>query len=126
MSDKTLLMAEAMSYLDDRYIEEAHCEARGVAVDPIHRRKTISRIALVACLCLIAIGVARLPALMDKVSDMGVGNAAPEGEGPISPGMFDENNGNVEGNPPVLGENTEGTAPDTETEALTEALSAEN
>ncbi len=98
MSDKTLLMAEAMNYLDDAFIEEAHCEARGVTVDPIHRRKTISRIALVACLCLVAIGVARLPAMIHDMSASG--EAAPmEPEDGNSFG--DQVGGNSENNAPM-------------------------
>ena len=64
MTDKSLLMAEAMNYIDDKFIEEAHSEAKGVPFEVYHRKKTFRQIAAVACLCLVAIGVARLSSLM--------------------------------------------------------------
>lgn len=94
MSDKGLLMAEAMNYLDDKFIEEAHSEAKGVPLEVYHRKKTIRQVAAIACLCLVAIGVARLPALLDGGFDMSMGeggNAAPEAEQPIGT-IFDDNN----------------------------------
>ncbi|MBE6558316.1 MAG: hypothetical protein E7661_04830 [Ruminococcaceae bacterium] len=84
MNDKSFLMAEAMSYIDDRFLEEAHPEARGMTQEQVNKRKTLKQIALVACLCLVAIGVARLPSLNESASDMWVGNgAAPEANQPF-------------------------------------------
>lgn len=81
MNDKTLLLAKAMNDLDDRFIEEAHSEARGVPYQIANRRRTVRQIAAVACLCLLAIGVAQLP---DAVSDMNNnGEAAPMDPGSV-------------------------------------------
>lgn len=80
MTDKTLLMAEAMNYIDERFIEEAHAEAKGLSQEQFNKKKTFRQIAAVACLCLIAIGVARFPALLDGTGS----NAAPEAEEPIN------------------------------------------
>ena len=81
MKDKTLLLSEAMGYIDERFIEEAHAEARGVPYQIANRRRTIRQIAAVACLCIVAIGVFRLssPESFDKLS----GNMAPEANAPM-------------------------------------------
>lgn len=81
MKDKTLLLSEAMGYIDERFIEEAHAEARGVPYQIANRRRTIRQIAAVACLCIVAISVFRLssPESFDGLS----GNMAPEANAPM-------------------------------------------
>ncbi|MBQ9779772.1 MAG: hypothetical protein IJW00_02390 [Clostridia bacterium] len=90
MKDKTLLMAEAMSYIDDRFLEEAHPEACGLTQAKVDRSRTIRRIAAVACLCIVALGIAKLPDLQDMGT---AGNAAPEAECPVNTTMDDGNGG---------------------------------
>ena len=101
MNDKTLLLAEAMSYIDDKFIEEAHSEARGVPYRVANRRRTFRQIAAVACLCLVAIGVARIPDIFGGGMNAS-GEASPMA--PSSPGnkfpFFDKNDGNS-GNSPL-------------------------
>lgn len=85
MKDKAFCLAEAMTYIDDRFLEEAHPEAKSLSPETVNRKKTIRRIALVACLCLVAISLPRLPALLGGMMDMGAGNAhMPENAGPDS------------------------------------------
>ena len=130
MSEKAWLMAEAMGYLDESYIEEAHCEAKGVSADTVQRKKTVSRIALVACLCLVALGISRIPHMMGFNGKESHGDAAPapEGDGPMAPGIMDDegNVGNsgscgsndyVEDEPMAPGETVDGSTGGTETEA---------
>lgn len=90
MKDKTLLMAEAMSYIDDRFLEEAHPEACGLTQAKVDRSRMIRRIAAVACLCIVALGIAKLPDLQDMGA---VGNAAPEAECPVNTTPVDDGNG---------------------------------
>ncbi len=107
MSDKTLLLAEAMGYIDEKFIEEAHSEARGVPYQIANRRRTFRQIAAVACLCLVAIGVARLPEMVGGGMNAS-GEASPMAPSspiePSSPGnkfpFFDKNDGNS-GNTPM-------------------------
>lgn len=125
MSDKTLLLAEAMNYIDEKFIEEAHSEARGVPYRVANRRHTLRQIAAVACLCIVAIGVARLPAWLDgDFTFSGVGNSAPEAMGPSDGALKDEGNGDhenkaPEGAPPAEGEQATTAESETETEAET-------
>ncbi len=113
MSDKTLLLAEAMGYIDEKFIEEAHSEARGIPYQIAHRRRTFRQIAAVACLCLVAIGVARLP---EMVNDM---NASGEAA-PMDPGV-DNPFGNQDGGIPENNTPTEDTISPPENETETEA-----
>lgn len=96
MKDKALCMAEAMTYIDDRFLEEAHPEAKGLSQETVNRKKTVRRIALVACLCLVAISLPSLPALLEGMMDMGAGSAhAPEAEGVVSGDKVNEAQGSV-------------------------------
>lgn len=85
MRDKTLLMAEAMNDIDDRFIEEAHTEAKGLTREQVNRKRTFRQVLAVACLCLVAIGAARLP---DMVSDKNTGAEAV----PMAPGVGNSGN----------------------------------
>ena len=77
MRDKSLIMAEAMDYIDDRFLEEAHPEACGLTQAWVDRNKMLRRIAAVACICLVALGVSKLPALIEWNK---AGSAAPEAD----------------------------------------------
>ncbi len=121
MNDKTLLLAEAMNYIDEKFIEEAHSEARGVPYRVANRRRTFRQIAAVACLCLVAVGVARLPAWLDgDFGSTGVGNSAPEADCPMDTALADDGNGGPannapEENPPAESEQATTTESETET-----------
>lgn len=123
MTDKQLLLAEAMGYIDDRFLEEAHPEAYGATQKAVERRKNIRRIAAVACLCVVAIGAFRIsttPGFGDKLS----GNSYPEAAPPAADvGGLVTGDGHVPGATPPDG-NTEDHETDSEAH-VTEAVTSE-
>lgn len=90
MKDKTLLMAEAMGYIDDRFLEEAHPEACGLTQAKVNRNRMTRRIAAVACLCIVALGIFKFPDWSLKMES--VGNAAPEADCPVATTPIDDGN----------------------------------
>ncbi|MBE6585272.1 MAG: hypothetical protein E7645_01950 [Ruminococcaceae bacterium] len=107
MSDKSLVMAEAMAYIDDRFLEEAHPESVGLSRTNVNRRRNIRRLAAVACLCIVAIGVFRLSSF--EIFDTLGGNMKPEANAPLEDagGIMSEDGalpekepGNVGNSPP--------------------------
>ncbi len=100
MNDKSILLSEAMGYIADEYLEEAHPEI-SENISAKHRHLHIGyRIALAASLCLVAMGtlyfVLSSPELFTNALK---GDAvAPEADCPISDGIIpDGNSGNSVG-----------------------------
>ena len=116
MTDRSIVMAEAMTYIDDRFLTEAHPEACGTSRKEVDRARTMKRLAAVACLCIVAIGAFQLHKLWD-FHFLGVsGSMKPEAGIPVDdlhPGDEDGNSGNSgenEGQYPTEDEmSTEGT-----------------
>ena len=54
MNEKSLLLSEALGYIADEYLEEAHPEISEKASSPRRRLQILYRAALAACLCLVA------------------------------------------------------------------------
>ncbi len=96
MTDKALLLAEALNELDDKYLEEAHPEARGISLRVAQRQRTVRQIAAVACLCLVGIGVAQLSPLRDA---SGTGEAAPMSPPPSVGQIFMDGNSETSNSP---------------------------
>ena len=126
MKDKSILMAEAMSYIDDRFLEEAHPEAYGQTQVRVERNKIIRRIAAVACLCLVAIGVFRISSLEKSNAS---GDMAPEADLPVMdeginppPGNdgYAGNSGTIEYQEPM--EEAPSTTDESETDEVTEEM----
>ena len=92
---KAWQLAEAMQYLDDDILAEAHAETVGVSPATIHKRNLWKRLSLVACVCILAIS---LPYLVNVISQMGVGNMSGDSKPPTVGGQsyptMDKEDGN--------------------------------
>lgn len=77
-NEKNLLLSEAMGFLDDDFLIEAHPEVIGKPHNHTARRKTFFQLGLVACLCILALCIPKLPDIFGGMSDMVGNGAAPE------------------------------------------------
>lgn len=94
MNEKTMLLSEAMGYISDEYLEEAHPEISEKTPTP-HRRLQIGyRVALVACLCLVAVGAVRFALSSGEMFTNATKDEAiiPEADCPVNDGMASDVN----------------------------------
>ena len=106
LEEKRLLLSEAMGFLDDDLIAEAHGEAVGKSLDKVLHQRLMKNIGLVACIVLIALCIPRLAQWsgMEVSGDMAppqneeVGNSKNDFEG-VFDGAGDVLNGNTYGDP---------------------------
>ena len=105
--EKRLLLSEAMGFLDDDLIAEAHGEAVGKSLDVILRQKLMKNIGLVACIVLLTICIPRFAQLNYLEADgntatppqnEAVGNSKEDFEG-VWDGANDVLSGNTYGDP---------------------------
>ncbi len=127
MSEKTFLLSEAMGYIADEYLEEAHPEISENTPTTRRRPHIGYRIALAACLCLVAVGALHFALSSKEVFTNAMkGDAvAPEADCPIADAITpDGNSGASVGCTDTHPE--ESTAQETEEETTTDdTLSAE-
>ena len=85
MTDQAFLLSEAMGYIADEYLEEAHPEISEAPPKKRRRPHIGYYLALAACFCLVAIGVIRLALPSADFLNTSKGEAvAPDADAPIA------------------------------------------
>ena len=94
MNEKSLLLSEAMGYIAEEYLEEAHPEISEKASSPRRRLQIVYRVALAACLCLVAVGTVHFALSSGEKFTNATKDEAiiPEADCPVNDGMASDVN----------------------------------
>lgn len=94
MNEKSLLLSEALGYIADEYLEEAHPEISEKTSTPRRRLQIGYRVALAACLCLVAVGAVHFALSSGEMFTNATKDEAiiPEADCPIYDGMASDAN----------------------------------